>query len=74
MFWREHNPPHFHASYQGAEAVYDIKKAKRIKGFMPNKIDKIVNKWAEEHRDKLLQNWEMMMKGKGFMRIRGADE
>ena len=28
MFWKEHNPPHFHASYQGVEAAYDIKKAK----------------------------------------------
>ena len=31
MFWREHNPPHLHAAYQGIEAIYDIKKASRTK-------------------------------------------
>ena len=74
MFWKEHNPPHLHASYQGVEAVYDIKMAKRTRGFMPNKIDKIINKWIEEHEVELLKNWQMMIEGKGFMRIRGADE
>jgi hypothetical protein len=24
MFWRDHNPPHFHARYGGAKAVFRI--------------------------------------------------
>lgn len=24
MFYREHNPPHFHAEYQGQEASFDF--------------------------------------------------
>ena len=74
MFWKEHNPPHLHASYQGIEAVYEIKKAERTRGFMPNKIDKIIRRWIKEHEAELLENWDMMLKGKDFMRIRGADE
>ena len=24
MFFREHNPPHFHAKYQGYEAIFEM--------------------------------------------------
>ncbi len=24
MFYDEHNPPHFHADYQGKQAVFDL--------------------------------------------------
>ena len=25
MFWREHNPPHFHALYGEHEAIFDLR-------------------------------------------------
>lgn len=32
MYYEDHNPPHFHAEYNGNKAVIDIDKARVIKG------------------------------------------
>ena len=31
MYYEDHNPPHFHAEYNGNKAVIDIDKARVIK-------------------------------------------
>lgn len=54
----EHNPPHFHARYQGFEAVFDM-NGEIIDGKFPKKQKKLVIAWAELHRDELLANWEL---------------
>ena len=41
MWWPDHPPPHFHAFYQGLEAVFDIKTSERKKGAFPKKQEKI---------------------------------
>jgi len=35
MFWREHNPPHFHATYAEDEAVFEIESLDIIRGQLP---------------------------------------
>jgi hypothetical protein len=30
MFWRDHNPPHFHAKYADDEIVIEIEKARYV--------------------------------------------
>lgn len=35
MYYDEHNPPHFHAEYNGNKAVIEIDKARVIKGALP---------------------------------------
>lgn len=32
MCWRDHNPPHLHALYQGQEALFDISNGQIIGG------------------------------------------
>lgn len=32
MFYRDHNPPHFHAVYADFEAIIDIEKMKSLAG------------------------------------------
>ncbi len=54
----EHNPPHFHASYQGHEAVFDM-EGEMINGDMPKRQRKFIAAWAEIHKDELLANWEL---------------
>ena len=56
----EHNPPHFHASYQGHEAVFDM-EGEMINGDMPKRQRKFITAWTELHRDELLANWELAM-------------
>ena len=54
----EHNPPHFHASSQGHEAVFDM-EGEMINGDMPKRQRKFITAWTELHRDELLANWEL---------------
>lgn len=54
----EHNPPHFHALYGEEMAAIDIYTTEIIEGYLPAKILKMVQKWADTHRNELLQMWE----------------
>jgi len=35
MFYRDHNPPHFHAVYADFEGVIDIEKTKLLAAIFP---------------------------------------
>lgn len=54
----DHNPPHFHADYQGSKAEYDIKTLDVIAGKLPPRAHALVLEWASIHKDELLENWE----------------
>lgn len=56
----EHNPPHFHASYQGCKAVFNF-DGEITAGKMPRRQMKFIAAWAEMHKDELLANWELAM-------------
>lgn len=58
MFFKDHNPPHFHAEYQGFEALFDINSLQIIEGDLPKRAKILVIEWALEHRSELLSNWE----------------
>jgi len=59
MYWQEHNPPHFHAEYNGLRAEIDINNAVILKGALPLKSLKLVLAWCELHKDELLHNWHL---------------
>lgn len=59
MYYDEHNPPHFHASYGGYTAIVDIQNGYVIRGFLPNRQLKFVLAWSELHQDELMQDWEL---------------
>lgn len=56
----EHNPPHFHASYQEYQGVFNM-DGDLTEGEMPTKQRKLIAAWAEIHKDELLANWELAM-------------
>ena len=64
----EHNPPHFHASYQGYNAVFNM-DGELTDGDMPKPQRKYIAAWAELHKDELLANWELAMSGQLLYRI-----
>lgn len=59
MFWREHGPPHFHAIYGEHEAVIDIRELRVTRGSLPRRALALVLEWAVDHREELLENWEL---------------
>lgn len=64
----EHNPPHFHASYQGCNAVFDM-DGELTEGDMPKPQRKYIAAWAELHKDELLANWELAMSEQPLYKI-----
>ena len=63
MFHNEHNPPHFHAEYQGQRGLFDF-NGNMIKGNMKsNTAIKLIKEWAMLHREELLNNWENATQG-----------
>ncbi len=58
MYWKDHEPPHFHAEYQGHRATYSL-DGERREGNMPNKQDRLISAWALLHADELMANWEL---------------
>ncbi len=57
MYFDDHPPPHFHASYQGFEAFVRIADGEVLQGKLPAKAARIVRQWALDHRDDLMANW-----------------
>ena len=69
MYYDDHNPPHFHAEYNGNKVIVDIIKGNVIKGCFPSKQLKLILAWAIIHQDELMQNWELSKNGKLLNRI-----
>lgn len=59
MNWRDHQPPHFHASYGGEEVIVSIRELEVMEGNIPSKQLKMLLGWAAMRQDELLDNWEL---------------
>ena len=70
----DHNPPHFHAEYQGFKGVFDIKNGQMLAGNLPLKVQKIIREWGRSHRLELVENWFLAINRKPLKRIPGADQ
>jgi hypothetical protein len=69
MFYSEHNPPHFHAEYQGSEGIFDF-EGNMIKGNInSNTVLKLIFEWANLHRVELEDNWINITKKTSINRI-----
>ncbi len=51
--------PHFHATYGGDEASFDIDNLELIAGGLPRRAQKLVTEWAKEHQGELRENWNL---------------
>ncbi|MCK9445116.1 MAG: DUF4160 domain-containing protein [Tissierellaceae bacterium] len=69
MYYDDHNPPHFHATYNENKAIIDIINSRVIKGYFPSKQLKLILAWCVIHQDELMQNWELSKDGKSLNRI-----
>ena len=56
MYWREHDPAHFHAYYNDYSIVVEIESGV-VDGKFPKRALKLVLEWAELHKQELLENW-----------------
>src|SRR2546430_1192190 len=56
MYWREHEPAHFHARYGEFEAIVGIETLGVLRGTMPRRALALVLEWAAEHSDELMED------------------
>lgn len=62
MYWMDHMPPHFHATYGDCEVLVSIRDLEVLEGSFPNKQLKMLLGWAAIRQDQLLENWELATK------------
>ena len=73
MFYEDHNPPHFHAEYQGQQSKFSF-DGKMIAGSINSKTARrLIRQWASAHHDELETNWRKMKKGLSLDRIAPLD-
>jgi len=73
MFYDEHNPPHFHADYQGNKAVFDF-NGNVLKGDIKSKTARrLIREWVDLHTVELMQNWNLARNDKEVNKISPLD-
>jgi Domain of unknown function (DUF4160) len=69
MFYRDHNPPHFHAFYGNFEAIIDIQRNELIGGDLPPRVLGLVTEWVSLHQLELIDNWERASRKESLVTI-----
>jgi hypothetical protein len=73
MYYDDHNPPHFHAIYGGAEIEVGIEPVTLLCGRFPHRALGMVMEWAVEHQRELLDNWELLRRDQAPREIAPLD-
>lgn len=60
MYFLDHEPPHFHASYSGREAQVRITPVGLLAGALSPRTLALVMEWASLHQEELLENWRRL--------------
>lgn len=69
MFYREHEPPHFHADHQGQEAKFDFDGKLMVGEIRSRTALRLIRDWAVLHRTELEANWAKTKEGQPLDRI-----
>ena len=59
MFYKEHQPPHFHITHGEYRATISIDDLKVLLGDFPRRGLNLVLDWAELHQKELKREWEL---------------
>jgi len=63
MYYNDHAPAHFHATYGEHEALIEIDSLETYRGSLPRRAHSLVLEWAAVHREELRRNWERAREG-----------
>lgn len=66
---KKHNCPHIHAEYAEYEVSIAIEDGSVLSGEFPNSKLKLVQAWVEIHREDLLADWKLAIKGEPVFKI-----
>jgi hypothetical protein len=74
MYFIDHPPPHFFATYSGHEANVSIETGEVIEGQLPVNAARLVKQWALAHRGELEDNWRRARIRTPLVKIAGLDD
>jgi hypothetical protein len=73
MYFNDHQPAHFHASYGDHEALIEIETLAVYRGRLPRRALALVLEWAALRRDELRRDWALARDGRPLHRIAPLD-
>jgi len=68
MFYRDHVPAHFHATYGEYEITVDI-ETRVVHGRFPKRALHLVLEWLDLHQQELTENWQKAKARRPLQRI-----
>jgi hypothetical protein len=69
MYHTDRAPPHFHAAYDGHEALISIDTLEVVDGWLPRRAYALVLEWAAHQRTELRANWDRARRGLPLERV-----
>jgi hypothetical protein len=69
MFYSEHNPPHFHAEYQGTEGIFSFKGEMLLGNIKSKTALRLIQEWAVLRKKELEENWKNINEKVGINKI-----
>ena len=64
MYYKEHEPAHFHAEYQTQQGKFDFSGEMTVGNIQSRTALRLIREWAVEHESELRMNWEQMKAGR----------
>ena len=68
MFYREHEPPHYHATYAEHRATIQIESVE-VSGTLPKRALNLVLEWHNLHKEELEENWRRARSNHPLLKI-----
>ena len=69
MYYCEHEPPHFHAEYQGQQGKFSLDGEMLVGNIRSRTARRLIREWASAHRPEIQANWESTKTGHPLERI-----
>lgn len=69
MFYNDHEPPPFHAEYQGQRGKVDLEGNMVVGNVQSRTALRLIKEWASLHRGEIEANWDRMKAGRALERI-----
>jgi hypothetical protein len=69
MYYREHDPPHFHVRYAGFHALVGMRPLAVLRGSIPPRVLGLVTEWAARHETELVADWERARRNEPLLPI-----
>jgi hypothetical protein len=69
FYFKDHNPPHFHAEYGEDTAAILVNDLSVAEGYLPPRVLGLVIERAQIHQQELIKNWQITASRGSFIQI-----